>query len=98
MDGGVAPVSPAGHQLLVCHPPHPQCFMAWPSADRKVSFQRVQQLPRNVANNYPETWSKPHFLCVLGATFFVCSSDEEQKPVDSVTLPPPRVMVIVTTL
>lgn len=55
--------------------------MACLSADRKVSFQRVQRLPRNVANNNPEMWSKPHF-CV-----FLEQADEEQKPVDSVTLP-----------
>lgn len=58
--------------------------MAWPSAERRVSFQRVQQLPRNVANNYPEMWSKPHFFV------FWEQADEKQKPVDSVTLPSPN--------
>ena len=58
MDGGMALTYPRRASAASASP-----SMAWPSAERRVSFQHVQQLPRNVANNYPEMWSKPHFLC-----------------------------------
>ena len=93
MDGAVAPTSPRRAPAASVSPLHPQCS-SW------LGYLQTEKSVFSVSNNYREMW--PTITQKRGLNHIFCvfweQADEEQKPVDSVTLPPPRVMVLVTTL